>query len=210
MTAALAIREDADWIGAGEALVNSLARLRQEEDRLRLFQQCCAGLGDALYPAFLKLLCAIGRFGDAEARGLVAGVLAKALATARLPSGRMAAWGAASGRSARSFGPIEFLCVWRLDRAGDDPLDEATFETACRLLTALIVSRPEAARAYAEKLRQDVEEPLEGAYSRTARRLLAVFAAGLIESRSADEITRRVLMDLRSIQAEASRAAWIG
>lgn len=208
MDAPFVIREDADWIGAGEALVNSLARLKLEEDRLRLLQQICIHLGDALYPAFLKILCAIGRFGDADARGLVADALADALSTARLPSGRMAAWGAASGRPARSFGPIEFLCVWRLDRAGAEPLDEATFETACRLLTALIVSRPEAARAYAQKLRQDVEEPLEGAYSRATRRLLAAFAAALAENGSADEVTRRVLIALRSVEAEASRAGW--
>lgn len=212
MAEALAIRPDADWIAAGENLVNGLAALPDEELRLRLLQQCCADLGDQLYPAFLKILCAIGRFGDAGARALTASVLARALATARLPSGRMAAWGArpaAAGGKARSFGPIEFICVWHMDQGGETPLDEETFATAARLLITLISASPEAASAYAGKLRQDVEEPLEGAYSRASRQLLNVFAESLDQGLAPDETLQRVLVAIRGIRAEASRSRWV-
>jgi hypothetical protein len=209
-----AIKAEPDWIAAGEDLVRGLQSLPEGEPRLSLMQRLCADLGDALYPAFLKMLCAIGRFGDAPARALAAETLAEALASGRLPSGRIAAWGASfgpsPGRAGRSLGPIEYLAVWHLEARRSDPVDETSFLTASRLLIALIIASPAAASAYAAKLRQEVEDPIEGTYSRATRRLLDVFADCLDSQAAPEDAARRIQVAVRSIRAEASRTRWTG
>ena len=220
------IKADADWLGAAGALVDSLVRLPDEEQRVQLMQRCCVDLGDDLYPAFLKLLCAIGRFGDDPAKAIVAETLAQGLATARLPSGQLTAWGArpwpAGGLTppdaavrartgwrghGRSLGPVEYLCVWFHQRA-EGALTEASFARASRLLAGVVASSPKAAALYAAKLRGDAEDPLEGTYSRETRRLLCVFADGLQAGLPADQIVNAVVATARSIQAETTRARW--
>lgn len=215
----ITIRDDADWVAAGAALVEQLAGLDSREDRLRLVSRCCEDFGDSLYPAFLKLLCAVGRFGEPGARALVADTLAEAIATARLPSGRMAAWGGSGpaaghpgalpgGRAARRFGPVEYLCTWHMEGRGEHPLDEETFSTACRLLAALVGASPQARRSYADKLLQDASDPLDGTYSRATRQLLETFAHGLEAGDEPASIASDVIVRARSIRAGQSRTRW--
>lgn len=219
METSVRIRDDADWVAAGAALVQGLAGLDRREDRLELVNRCCLDFGDNLYPAFLKLLCAIGRFGEPAARALVADTLAEAIATARLPSGRMAAWGGLGpavghpgapppGRAVRSFGPVEYLCTWHMEGRGEMPLDEETFATACRLLATLIGASPQATEFYSDKLQQDASDPLDGTYSRSTRQLLDAFARGLQAGRDPDSIASDVIVRARSIRANQSRGRW--
>src|SRR5918911_488373 len=86
--------------------------LRGSDDAVAFLEAVCKGLGDELYPAFLRVLCEIGRHGDHAARAAVARTLVQALRSGRLPSGRRAAWGANRwSAGARSLGPLEYLCA---------------------------------------------------------------------------------------------------
>lgn len=82
------------WAQAAQALVDGCLDLPHDEDRVALLAAVCEGLGDELYPAFLRVLALIGRHGDHAACAAVAGALVHALRTGRLPSGRRGAWGA--------------------------------------------------------------------------------------------------------------------
>lgn len=217
MDGQVSIRNDADWVAAGAALVEHLSALPDTEDRLRLLNQCCRDFGDQLYPGFLKLLCAIGHFGDDGARALVADTLGEAISTARLPVGRMAAWGGAlpasdfhtpNNRTARSFGPVEYLCTWHMEGRGEAPLNEDSFADAARMLVTLLASGETASTAYADKLRQEVDDPVDGTYSRSTRQLLDVFATGLAGSQPPDALVADLLVRARSIRAAASRTRW--
>ena len=123
-----ALLAEPNWGAAAQALVDGCVDLPDDEDRVALLGAVCHGLGDELYPAFIRVLWMIGQHGDHAAKAAVARALVHALRTGRLPSGRRSAWGASTpaiehayGRT-RSLGPIEFVCAWH---AQTDPVSRA-------------------------------------------------------------------------------------
>src|SRR3989344_4210490 len=88
----LTLRDQPDWAGAAEVLIEGCAHLPSREDRVRWMERLCLSLGDALYPAFLQVLCRIGEHGNPQAQAAVADTLVLALQSGRLPSGRHAHW----------------------------------------------------------------------------------------------------------------------
>ena len=170
------LKDDPNWIEAGNTLVSALASQVSDSDRLAVLLEVCKRFDTELYPAFLKILCAIGHFGTDVARQQVACTLAVALKRSRLPSGRLSAWGLNS-TAGRNLGPVEYLCVWYCDQAGPVPLDAEGFTTPALYLSRLIQSDTEATRLYREKLHQDSNASLEGTYSRRSRDLLKAMAA---------------------------------
>jgi len=184
------------WAEAAQALVDGCIDLREDEDRVALLATVCDGLGDALYPAFLRVLALIGRHGDHAACAAVAHVLVHALRTGRLPSGRRGAWGwgqgAAPGNS-RSLGPLEYLCAWH---AQSDPLQALAaeaFQPAARALMDLVSADPEARQLYCEKLLADADDPLSGALTRQAREALRALALAWSGGASSHEASARFL-----------------
>ena len=147
------------WVQAAQALVEGCIDLPNEEDRVALLVAVCDGLGDELYPAFLRLLWSIGRFGDHAACAAVADTLVHALRTGRMPSGRRNAWGADSSslaattyRSTRNLGPLEYLCAWHAQAVPERALTAEQFHAAARSLMDLIATSSEARALYCEKL----------------------------------------------------------
>ncbi len=209
------LKAEPDWIGAAQTLTDGLAGLPDLERRVQLIERCCLDLGDALYPAFIKLLAAVARFGDEPVRALTAEALAEAIVTARLPSVRLPAWGAdrwptgaAFGLpggglqlNTRSLGPVEFLCVWLQRDLANEVLTEEAFERALTLLLGLINASPRARTLYVEKLRADAESPTEGLHTRQGRQTLATLAELWAQGISPAEISRRLADAARSERA---------
>lgn len=166
MTASL--RPPPDWWGAAQTLVEGCCTL-PEHARVRWLEQLCLGLGDQLYPAFLRVLCLVGEQGEPLAQQAVARTLTHALASGRLPSGRQTAWGAAAGAATRQQGPIEFLCAWYLHPGDADRLSANGFDQAARALLGLVAHDPEAHALYRARLAAAAADPLEGAWSRHDR-----------------------------------------
>jgi len=184
---------DPDWIAAARALISGCTDLPAGEQRLRLLEAVCDGMGDALYPGFLNLLVSVGRLGDHDARRAVADTLIEALRSGRLPSGRRGAYGrgAAVGGfgvfgQTRALGPIEYLCAWHAqpsgaspaDAGGDvaQPLDAAAFLSAASSVVELVNASEDARRLYIERLQAEADDPIEGALPRAARSALRAFA----------------------------------
>lgn len=170
------------WAEAAQALVNGCLDLPNDEDRVALLTAVCEGLGDELYPAFLRVLWTIGQHGDHAACAAVARALVHALRTGRLPSGRRGAWGASAPSSAVSFGnmrnlgPLEYLCAWHAQAEPARAMTAAQFHTAARALMDLIAASPEAHALYCEKLLADVDDPISGALTRQTRHALRALA----------------------------------
>ncbi|HEX6017292.1 MAG TPA: hypothetical protein VFZ28_04245 [Burkholderiaceae bacterium] len=174
---------DPRWTQAAQALVDGCIDLPNDEDRVALLSAVCDGLGDDLYPAFLRVLSLIGQQGDHAARAAVANTLVHALRTGRLPSGRRSAWGAHVSSTPpvgyghmRSLGPLEFLCAWHAQADPARALPAEQFHAAARALMNLIASSHDARRLYCEKLLADVDDPIAGALSRPARHALRELA----------------------------------
>jgi hypothetical protein len=191
------------WAQAAQALVEGCIDLPNEEDRVALLAAVCHGLGDDLYPAFLRVLSLIGQYGDHAARAAVADVLVHALRTGRLPSGRRSAWGAlgatspaASFGSTRSLGPIEYLCAWHAQAKGEQALPAAQFDSASRALMELIGSSEEAKLLYCEKLLAEVDDPIVGALARPTRNALRALATAWSQGASPLEAAARFLAAL--------------
>ncbi|MET0091175.1 MAG: hypothetical protein ABW068_14370, partial [Candidatus Thiodiazotropha sp.] len=96
-------------------------------------ESICLGLGESLYPAFLKLLGLIGSKGNDETQSLITDTLVQALLTGRLPSGHLTAWGMSKfpgerhfGQT-RSLGPVEYLLTWYAQPSGKGPLPIQVF-----------------------------------------------------------------------------------
>ena len=178
-----ALLDEPRWAPAAQALVDGCIDLRDDEDRVALLAAVCEGLGDELYPAFLRVLWTVGRYGDHAACAAVARALVHALRTGRLPSGRRSAWGdsapatasAAYGR-VRSLGPLEYLCAWHAQADPVRALSSAQFHLAARALMDLVAASPDARTLYCEKLLADADDPLPGALTRQTREALRALA----------------------------------
>jgi len=207
-----ALRADPDWYSAAEALIEACAHLPTPEDRVRWLERLCLSLGDALYPAFLHVLCRIGEHGDPDAQKAVADVLVLALQSGRLPSGRHAAWGSVHGAATRTMGPIEYLCAWHAQPDSRGPLNATAFDRAARALLGLVSHSDSARHLYCAKLLADAEDPLGGAWSRGTRQALQAlartWAAGANPQRAAEDAVDAFLAGLR--QGESRRVSIVG
>jgi len=209
---AQALRADPDWYSAAEALIEACAYLPTPEDRVRWLERLCLSLGDALYPAFLHVLCCVGEHGDPDAQKAVADVLVLALQSGRLPSGRHTAWGAMHGAATRIMGPIEFLCAWHAQPDSRGQLNASAFDRAARALIGLVSHSDSARQLYCAKLLADAEDPLGGAWSRGTRQALQAmvhaWAAGANPQRAASDAVDAFLAGLR--QGEGHRVSILG
>lgn len=191
------------WAEAAQALVDGCVDLPEDEDRVALLAAVCEGLGDELYPAFLRVLWTIGQHGDHAACAAVARALVHALRTGRLPSGRRNAWGAsesapvqaAYGRT-RCLGPLEYLCAWHAQAEPVRALSAAQFQLAARALMDLINASPEARALYCEKLLADAADPLPGALTRQTREALRALASAWSTGAAPYEASARFLCEL--------------
>lgn len=175
------LHADPHWLEAAQALIEGCVDLPNDEDRVALLVAVCDGLGNDLYPAFLRVLWLIGRQGDHGARAAVARALVHALRTGRLPSGRRQAWGGglAPGHAfgaTRLLGPLEFVCAWHAQGVGAEALPAADFESAAGALMDLVSASPQARALYCEKLIAEVDDPLGGALARPTRAALRALA----------------------------------
>jgi hypothetical protein len=191
------------WALAAQALVDGCIDLPHDEDRVALLVAVCEGLGEDLYPAFLRVLSLIGQHGDYAARTAVAQALVHALRTGRLPSGRRAAWGASAAAGAatagapfgsrRSLGPLEYLCAWYAQAEPSDALSADQFSVAAASVMDLVAASDDARLLYCEKLLADVSDPLCGAYTRQTRDALRALAIAWSEGATAAEAGARFL-----------------
>ncbi len=198
------------WTLAAQALVDGLVDLPDDEDRVALLAQVCEGLGDELYPGFLRVLWLIGRHGDHAACAAVARALVHALRTGRLPSGRRSAWGARIGvdtayGSVRLLGPLEYLCAWHSQAEPALALPAETFHTAARGLMELFGASAEARALYCEKLLAEADDPLAAALSRRTRDGLRALARAWSAGADAAVASGRFLAALDSAPGLPSR-----
>lgn len=189
------------WTLAARALVEGCIDLPNDEDRVNLLAAVCEGLGDELYPAFLRVLSMIGQHGDHAARTAVANTLVHALRTGRLPSGRRTAWGASAQADAafgsrRSLGPLEYLCAWHAQADAAQALSADQFSTAANAVMELIAASKEARLLYCEKLLADVNDPLGGALTRQTREGLRALANAWAEGAAPSDASARFLAAL--------------
>ena len=209
------LKPDPDWSGAAEVLIEGCVYLPTAEERVRWLERLCLSLGDALYPAFLQVLCRIGEHGDASAQKAVADTLVLALQTGRLPSGRHTAWGATHGAATRAMGPIEYLCAWHAQPDNRGLLGATAFDRAARAVLGLVSHSDTARRMYCAKLLADADDPLGGAWSRGTRPALAAMArtwgAGASPERAAADAVDAFLAELKRGSGSVSQAAagWI-
>ncbi len=162
------------WADAAQALISGCVDLGpRQEGAIALMEAVCAGLGDQLYPAFLRVLAEINRRGEFAARAAVAQTLAQALSQGRLPNGSRAAWGAhPAGTRRRSLGPIEYLCLAAWPRQGPAELSPEHFQTLASPLMELMDCAPDARGLYADHLAAVADDPLDGTLPREVRAAL--------------------------------------
>lgn len=198
-----ALLSEPRWVQAAQALVDGCVDLPDDEGRVALLSAVCDGLGDELYPAFLRVLWTVGQHGDHAAREAVARALVHALRTGRLPSGRRSAWGAtgaSSGPAAfgrtRNLGPLEYLCAWHTQAEPARALSSEQFHTAARALMDLIAASREARMLYCEKLLADVDDPISGALTRQTRHALRALATAWSTGAASFDASARFLCAL--------------
>jgi len=191
------------WVQAAQALVDGCVDLPNDEDRVGLLAAVCEGLGDELYPAFLRVLWTVGQHGDHAAREAVSRALVHALRTGRLPSGRRNAWGASNPTAGqtpygrvRSLGPLEYLCAWHTQAEPARALSSEQFHTAARALMDLIAASREARMLYCEKLLADVDDPISGALTRQTRHALRALATAWSAGAASFDASARFLCEL--------------
>jgi hypothetical protein len=181
------LRSHPDWQNAAQLLVSGCHKLEILDQRVDLMESVCLGLGESLYPAFLKLLCLIGRNGDKATHSLITETLVHGLLTGRLPSGHLTAWGSSKfpgdrhfGQT-RSLGPVEYLLTWYAQPSGKGPLPIQIFLKTATDLLILISSNTEAKSLYCKKLQADIEDPLDGSLSSKTRYAIGVFVANWMD-----------------------------
>jgi hypothetical protein len=192
------------WMGAARALVSGCIDLPNADDAVGLMETVCLGLGDQLYPAFLRVLCEVGRHGDHGARAAVAQTLVHALCSGFLPSGRRPAWGSSphTGSIAggvvggRSLGPLEYLCAWAGQGDPSHALPARDFDASAQALMALVSASDGARRLYCDKLMADALEPVEGTLSRAARQAMLAMAQAWGDGATPAEASARFLSAL--------------
>lgn len=210
----VALKPQPDWIGAAQALVTALEAQPDGDGRVEVIEATRAALGDQVYPAFIKLLTAVARFAEPDAKRLVAEALAHGLATARPPATRLPAWGA-SDRFAglggslpltnlRAAGPVEFLCIWLHRDVAAEALSDEAFLTATALLLDLLDAAPSAAGLYRARLGADLASPTEGLHTAASRRSTQALVQAWAEGLGPAEAARRALAAARA-DREASR-----
>ena len=188
------------WQAAAQRLVSALAAQPDASARSRLLERVAARLGPGRYLGFVQLLCAVDQFGDAAARRTVADALAGAIASGRVPSGTVPAWGSASfvgshaaGAGGRRLGPIEFVCAALLQPGVSPAAGSAEAEFALRRLLGLLNASPQAAALYAARLQSHAGDPLEGGLSRRTRATLGALAAHWKAGEAPERVVRRAL-----------------
>jgi hypothetical protein len=170
------------WADAAQALVSGCVDLGPRQDgAVALMEAVCTGLGDQLYPAFLRVLAEVNQRGEFAARAAVAQTLTQALCQGRLPSGSRAAWGAfQAGAQRRSLGPIEYLCLaaWptKGQQGGPAELSPEQFQTLASAVMELLDCDAEARRLYADHLAAVADDPLDGTMPREVRAGLRALA----------------------------------
>ena len=162
------------WADAAQALISGCVDLGpRQEGAIALMETVCTGLGDQLYPAFLRVLAEVNGRGEFAARAAVAQTLVQALSQGRLPNGSRAAWGAHQpGALRRSLGPIEYLCVAAWPRQGPAELAPEHFQTLASALLDLMDCAPDARGLYADHLAAVADDPLDGTLPREVRAAL--------------------------------------
>jgi hypothetical protein len=203
-----ALQSSPQWALAAQALVDGCIDLPDDDDRVALLAAVCEGLGDELYPAFLRVLWVIGQHGDHAACAAVAQALVHALRTGRLPSGRRSAWGAGGSTQApgafgstRSLGPLEYLCAWHAQAEPPRAISSEQFHMAARALMDLIGASREARLLYCEKLLADVDDPLSGALTRQTREALRAMATAWAAGAASYDASARFLCELPAARA---------
>lgn len=169
---------DPRWAEAAQALVAGCLDLGpRNEPAIALMEAVCAGLGDQLYPAFLRVLAEVNTRGEFAARAAVAQTLTQALHQGRLPSGSRAAWGGqARGAQRRSVGPVEYLCLAAWPRSGPAELSPEQFQALAGSVMELVDCDPDARQLYAAHLTAVADDPLDGTLPREARPALRALA----------------------------------
>jgi len=210
-----ALLHEPRWREAARALVAGCVDLRGGEDAVTLLEAVCQGLGDELYPAFLRVLCEIGRHGDHGARAAVARTLVQALRSGRLPSGRRAAWGSSTWpggpAGGRSLGPLEYLCASAADREGPSALSARDFDLGAQSVMALVAADDEARLLYGEHLLARAEDPLEGALPRAGRQAMRALALSWLKGAAPAEASAAFLAALPEYRpASTASLAWPG
>lgn len=175
--------------------MDGLGRAGGAEARVWLLYEVASDLGAPLYPALIRVLCAVERFGDAGARRLVCDTLAYAARTWRAPPGRIEAWGGAAGEGGFELGPAEYLVVWHAQQDVLGPLSRAGFAAAMRLLLGLLCATPEGRRAQAAHLEDVAARGLPGMVGAAAGRVIEGIArdlgAGLGPAQTAERAAAR-------------------
>jgi len=169
------------WVDAAQALVGGCIDLGPSQDgAITLMEAVCTGLGDQLYPAFLRVLAEVNLRGEYAARAAVAQTLAQALSQGRLPSGSRAAWGSHQPRAQRrSLGPIEYLCLAAWPQPGaPSELSAEQFQALASAVMELLDCDPDARRLYADHLAAVADDPLDGTMPREVRGALRSLAQG--------------------------------
>jgi hypothetical protein len=166
------------WVEAAQALVGGCIDLGpRQEGAVALMEAVCTGLGDQLYPAFLRVLAEVNLRGEYAARAAVAQTLAQSLSQGRLPSGSRAAWGSQQrGAQRRSLGPIEYLCLAAWPQQGVPELSPEQFQTLASAVMELLDCDPDARLLYADHLSAVADDPLDGTMPREVRAALRSLA----------------------------------
>ncbi|MGQ3095851.1 MAG: hypothetical protein ACT6RP_20540 [Roseateles sp.] len=166
------------WADAAQALIDGCVDLGpRQEGAVALMETVCSGLGDQLYPAFLRVLAEVNLRGEYAARAAVAQTLTQALCQGRLPSGSRAAWGSYQpGAQRRSLGPIEYLCLAAWPGREQAALSPEQFQTLAGAVMDLLDCDAEARRLYADHLSAVADDPLDGTMPREVRAALRALA----------------------------------
>ncbi len=202
------LREDTDWAGAAQQLIDACAHAGGPQQRLQQLEQLSSALGPALYPAFIGALGVVGERGSHAAMQVLADTLLDALRCGRLPCGRRPAWGGASASDGalhgmRTLGPVEYLCAWQADARATPALDTPRFEHTLRALLHLASQAGETRSAYCDHLQAVADDPIDGALSRSGRAGLAALADAW--RRCGADMDAPVAAFLRSTASEAPR-----
>jgi len=177
------LRINPNWQKAAQSLINSIAVLDSDDERMDFLEDLCDGLGKNLYPAFLHMLYHVEKAGTLRAQELVVKTFVGCLMSGRLPSGETDAWGAAKQNPNRQssgdgfshqrrLGPIEYLCAWQLQSQGSGELNRQQFTEAMSSLLRLISAEPRAATLYRQHIELQLSDPVGGAFNQLTRNAL--------------------------------------